>query len=503
MSKLFPQFTALAVEKNGMCDGRHFMTLNLNTETTYVAAQILNYLLMFAFISIFSPVFNGRKRKVKLSGKIASSVSVPDLPESKVANGKCEESSTLSPDFAATNCKTDAGSDNLELTLSTTAAGITEFFSKHSMKLNGLTDCNSTFYDTQKQRQTTSEESAKFDLSTDDVSHGSHTIDYHDDTIQTKDVTSKEGELSSSLKTEILLENNRTSDISDIANYIGLLDCDSTDSYHIEDNSDVLVLSSEPSSSSKSKICGSECPQNTSENNYTVSPKHSPKKRLFQNGAMKRPLLETDTLCGGTVSQAASSLVNSHDVHQLFEKPRTLGECSTPKRCINGDLHKKSSRWNPASCRFAGRTEIVPSSTWPEVMSPPSGSPPNSFLHRKHRHMKPHHRKHKLMSGTGTSSASANWHSVSATESSAKVLPRKGKRHKSPDTDGMACYPGFVPAGSLIDLTKTPVPVARRDRGSRRPAAVYLTDDFGSSARRHTHSHMRHPGRGKAHNTWV
>ena len=328
----------------------------------------------------------------------------------------------------------------------------------------------------------------------DDVaSDASPEVHYHHGSIRLKDASPKKVESTFRLKKQRLPEKCVTSKTIDITNSNEPVDSDSTDVYYVEESNDVLFLSSEAASSSESAVCTSGCPRTDSGSSHTVAYRHSPKKRLFQNGIRKRELTETDTLCSANVSQS----VSSRNGHQLHQKLGLVGESSQLKRRLNGDRHSESSRHRedaPSFCRVTGRTEIIPSSTQSWITSPSSRLSEKSFHHRKH--VKSHHRKHN--SDIGTPSVSANWNSLPTAN-----VPCKGNRHTSRDADEVTCFPSFKPASSLIDLTKTPVHVPNHEVKSWRSPAFHVRTELASPTRRHKHSHRKNHRRGKSYKMWI
>ena len=329
----------------------------------------------------------------------------------------------------------------------------------------------------------------------DDVASGaSPEVHCHHGSVRLKDASPKKVVSTFRLKKQRSPEKCVPSETIDITNSNEPVDSDSTDVYYMEESNDVLVLSSEAASSSESAICTSGCPHNDSGSNLTVGYKPSPKKRLFQNGIRKRELTETDTLCSAIVSQS----MDSCNGHQLNQKQGIAGESSQLKRRLSGDRHSKSSRHRedgPPSCRVTGRTKIIPSSTQSGITSPSSRVSEKSFHHRKH--VKSHHRKHT--SGIGTPSVSANWNSLPT----ANVVPCKGNRHTSLDTDEVTCLPGFKPASSLIDLTKTSAHGPNHEMRSWKSPLFHVTGEFASPTRRHKHSHRKNHRRGKSYKMWI
>ncbi|KAK2178853.1 hypothetical protein NP493_524g00020 [Ridgeia piscesae] len=206
----------------------------------------------------------------------------------------------------------------------------------------------------------------------DDVaSDASPEVHYHHGSIRLKDASPKKVESTFRLKKQRLPEKCVTSKTIDITNSNEPVDSDSTDVYYVEESNDVLFLSSEAASSSESAVCTSGCPRTDSGSSHTVAYRHSPKKRLFQNGIRKRELTETDTLCSANVSQSeemdrdfALSLAESEnrttaDSSTSPELPRDLAD---NLHQVIGDLEMATSNiidYGPIHVRSRGANTCV------------------------------------------------------------------------------------------------------------------------------------------------
>ena len=301
----------------------------------------------------------------------------------------------------------------------------------------------------------------------------SPTIDLTHGRVRLERAPSKDSEFSPpKLNTRRSRENGRTSGI-----------CGGVDGFHEEENDDFCILSPVISGGGFCADIPFDRPVRSHDMSHNrcapPAPASSPRKRRFQNGASIMDPYETDAVCNGRVSHFASSLNSPTSHQQSSGKPKSNGERST---------HRKDRRWTervPSPRRHVHRTTAAPSSTRSTIMSPSSRSHLNAWLRRKHHRRMSNHRRQKLNSAR-TSSTSADRDSVCVTDSDAMGLPRGHELPTSSDTAGVAGPPGFVPAGSLIDLTESPEPTFAT--GSM---------DWHLATRIHEHPATRRPSRSK------
>ena len=461
---------------------------------------MLTYRCLF---SISSPIFSSRKRKLKVKIALPASVTYAHENEDNVEH---EMDSPQSPDLLTRILQTDAGGKE---------ASRLRHSGNNNIIRPDIIDCHTEHsrpFPVTKEQHGTNENSAKCDLSINGVTSSvSPTIDLTHGSLRLERATSNsEGEFSSRLKTRRLRKNGRTSGMRGAVN-----------GFHKEESDDLCILSSvisntenafdgpvRPQNTSHSRVSPATSPkqrlfengatnvnpletfdrpvrpQDTSHSHYASAT--SPKKRLFQNGAGIMDPHETEATCNWRVSHFASSVNSPTNHHRSSEKPRPSVESLTRRKCFNGRFgNELLTRWTesvyspPRHIR-----QVAPSSTRSTINSPPSSQ--NSSLRRKYHHKISNRRKQKLKSGR-TSSTSADCDSVLVTKSNATVIPHRYESRTSFDTSGVADLQGFVPAGSLIDLTESPEPTWATGSMDLHPAMT----------RHNKHSPTRHYSRSK------